>query len=178
MNKFIYNENPDKNYLAEVTEAIRLNHNYCCCATEKTPDTMCMCKEFREENSAGFCHCERFYKVQKFEIVSLVFYDLSDEEALHFVETWRERIEKLGFIALMIELKEPDLFGYNQKLEMDKAKIEKSDLVLIIDKYIPKDNHNFIELSEWAEKLHKPFTSLEVLLNRRTSDEDNKSESV
>lgn len=35
------------------------NDGYCPCAIEKTEDTKCMCKEFREMEK-GVCHCGRF----------------------------------------------------------------------------------------------------------------------
>lgn len=58
--------NPD----AEIVQMIRLklkeNDGYCPCRLEKTPDTKCMCKEFRDqikdENFEGFCHCMLYYK--------------------------------------------------------------------------------------------------------------------
>ena len=39
------------------------NGGYCPCAIERTPDTKCMCKEFREQQTHGPCHCGRFEKV-------------------------------------------------------------------------------------------------------------------
>jgi hypothetical protein len=38
------------------------NGGYCPCAIEKTPDTKCMCKEFREQKTSGPCHCGRYVK--------------------------------------------------------------------------------------------------------------------
>lgn len=40
------------------------NDGYCPCAVVRTPDTKCMCKEFREQKTAGKCHCGRFEKVE------------------------------------------------------------------------------------------------------------------
>ena len=39
------------------------NDGYCPCAVQKTQDTRCVCKEFREQTEAGLCHCGRFEKV-------------------------------------------------------------------------------------------------------------------
>lgn len=39
------------------------NDGYCPCAIQKTPDTKCICKEFREQES-GLCHCGRYEKVE------------------------------------------------------------------------------------------------------------------
>ena len=39
------------------------NDGYCPCAIDRTPDTKCMCKEFREQKEPGLCHCGRYGKV-------------------------------------------------------------------------------------------------------------------
>lgn len=36
---------------------------YCPCAITRSEDTICMCKEFREQDYPGECHCGRFIKV-------------------------------------------------------------------------------------------------------------------
>ena len=41
---------------------VRANDGYCPCMVNKTPDTKCPCKDFREMES-GVCHCGRFEKV-------------------------------------------------------------------------------------------------------------------
>ena len=38
------------------------NDGYCPCAVQKTPDTRCICKEFREQTTEGLCHCGRYAK--------------------------------------------------------------------------------------------------------------------
>lgn len=44
-----------------IRELVAQNNGYCPCAIEQTPDTLCMCKEFREQDK-GLCHCGRFLK--------------------------------------------------------------------------------------------------------------------
>ena len=46
----------------EVAAAVKANGGYCVCAVEKTPDTKCMCKEFKEQVIAGTCHCGLYRK--------------------------------------------------------------------------------------------------------------------
>lgn len=48
---------------ASVSDLVKANDGYCPCAIEKTPDTKCICKEFREQEEAGPCHCGRYEKV-------------------------------------------------------------------------------------------------------------------
>lgn len=46
-----------------IRENVEANNGYCPCAIWQTPDTKCMCKDFREQES-GLCHCGRFEKVR------------------------------------------------------------------------------------------------------------------
>lgn len=46
-----------------IRELVAQNDGYCPCAVENTPDTKCMCKEFREQKEPGLCHCGRYGKV-------------------------------------------------------------------------------------------------------------------
>lgn len=56
--------NPDKDIANEVARAVKENDGYCPCRIEKTSDTKCMCKEFREQLTAGECHCGLYQKVE------------------------------------------------------------------------------------------------------------------
>lgn len=40
-------------------------NGYCPCAVLETPDTKCMCKEFRDQKEPGLCHCGRFEKFEE-----------------------------------------------------------------------------------------------------------------
>jgi ferredoxin-thioredoxin reductase catalytic subunit len=51
----------DKELVQEIRKKLKANDNYCPCRIEKTPDTKCMCKEFREQES-GECHCGLYVK--------------------------------------------------------------------------------------------------------------------
>ena len=52
--------------IREVEPSIKVlvdrNDGYCPCAVVKTPDTRCVCKEFREQTTPGLCHCGRYEK--------------------------------------------------------------------------------------------------------------------
>lgn len=44
----------------EIRSKLKENGGYCPCRIDKTPDTKCMCKEFRDNISNGVeceCHC-------------------------------------------------------------------------------------------------------------------------
>ncbi len=53
--------------IIEVDPSIRENveesGGYCPCAIWQTPDTKCICRDFRELDKPGLCHCGRFEKV-------------------------------------------------------------------------------------------------------------------
>ena len=46
-----------------VAELVKQNNGYCPCSVFHTPDTKCICKEFREQEEPGLCHCGRYAKV-------------------------------------------------------------------------------------------------------------------
>ncbi|MBR2031197.1 MAG: hypothetical protein IKA04_03190 [Alistipes sp.] len=53
-------QNPDKEYVKSIREQLKANNGYCPCVLEKTPDSKCMCKEFRDmidRGETGTCHC-------------------------------------------------------------------------------------------------------------------------
>jgi hypothetical protein len=45
----------------EIRQKIKENDGYCPCAIQKTEDTKCMCKEFREKTE-GECRCGLYIK--------------------------------------------------------------------------------------------------------------------
>lgn len=61
--RIIYN--PDEKIVKAIREGILKKGGHCPCRREMTEDTMCMCKEFREqiadEQFEGFCHCMLYY---------------------------------------------------------------------------------------------------------------------
>ena len=54
-------QNPDKEYADEVKRKLKDNGGYCPCGLIKSPDTKCMCKDFRETEE-GMCHCGLYIK--------------------------------------------------------------------------------------------------------------------
>ena len=47
-----------------IRELVDICKGYCPCAIEQNEDTLCPCKEFRELDTPGVCHCGRFEKVE------------------------------------------------------------------------------------------------------------------
>ena len=47
----------------EIRTDVEASGGYCPCAIWQNPDTKCMCRDFREQDKPGKCHCGRFEKV-------------------------------------------------------------------------------------------------------------------
>lgn len=58
--------NEDKSIVEKIKQGLAKKDGYCPCRLEKTPDTKCMCKEFRDQiadpDFEGYCHCMLYYK--------------------------------------------------------------------------------------------------------------------
>lgn len=58
--------NENEEIVKAVKEGLAKKGGYCPCVLEKTPDTKCMCKQFREQIAdpefEGYCHCMLYYK--------------------------------------------------------------------------------------------------------------------
>lgn len=56
----IIKQNPDSEYVNKVRVKLKENDYYCPCQIDRSEDTKCMCKTFREQlknNEPGLCHC-------------------------------------------------------------------------------------------------------------------------
>lgn len=53
--------NSDEKLVKSIKDKLKENDGYCPCSIVKTPNTKCMCKQFREMKS-GVCHCGLFVK--------------------------------------------------------------------------------------------------------------------
>ena len=48
----------------DLAAALKKNGGYCLCMPSKNEDTKCPCKEFRESEIEGECHCGRYQKTK------------------------------------------------------------------------------------------------------------------
>ena len=62
--KVRYNENPA--LVEKIQNALKKTDGHCPCRLLRTPDTICICKEFRDQindpDFEGYCYCKLFYK--------------------------------------------------------------------------------------------------------------------
>lgn len=56
--------NEDNAVVEEIRQALKNNEGYCPCRVLHTPDNKCMCKEFRDQQTEGLCHCGLYCKVK------------------------------------------------------------------------------------------------------------------
>ena len=59
-------ENPDAAIVADIRRGLAMTGGYCPCRLARTPETKCMCAEFRAQiadpDFEGYCHCYLYYK--------------------------------------------------------------------------------------------------------------------
>lgn len=60
--------NDNKYLVSDIKEKLKENGGYCPCKLVKNEDTKCMCKEFREQQKPGECHCGLYKKVLLIDI--------------------------------------------------------------------------------------------------------------
>jgi ferredoxin-thioredoxin reductase catalytic subunit len=58
--------NGDKELVDLIRHQLKENGGYCPCALFKTPDTKCICKDFRDQKE-GSCHCGLYIKIKQEE---------------------------------------------------------------------------------------------------------------
>lgn len=60
--------NDDARVVAAIREGLKKKDGYCPCRVDQTEDTVCMCREFREQIAdpefEGYCHCRLYYKAK------------------------------------------------------------------------------------------------------------------
>lgn len=47
-----------------IREGLKATGGYCPCLVERSEDTKCLCKAFREQVTPGLCHCGLYVKVE------------------------------------------------------------------------------------------------------------------
>lgn len=60
--------NPNTEIVEEIRQKLKDNNGYCPCRIQKTDDTKCMCKEFRDMIANGIegeCHCGLYLSVKE-----------------------------------------------------------------------------------------------------------------
>lgn len=160
--EYEYVPNPDFIHRKKIEEAIKNNGGYCCCKVDQNEDTLCMCKEFRDQTTSGMCHCGRYYKILKSPKICLCGSTRFKDK---FFEVARDLTLK-GCIVTMplvfIHSDDEDINEIQKEYldEVHKAKIADADLIYVInvDGYIGKSTRSEIN---FAAELGKKIEYLE-----------------
>ena len=160
--EFKINKNPDVSAFAEISEAVAANEGYCPCLLDKNENTKCMCKDFRESDEVGFCHCGRYYKTRKYESLAVIG-DISDFDSLHNYTTWCEKLAYQDFIVYGIPV---NLYSFEvttkKYLNLCKTIIANADAVLVLD--CSEETGGIVaDFIYWAEELGKKVLTSEDL---------------
>lgn len=163
MKEFDIFKNPSEEEYNEITNAVKLNDDYCPCMSNKSDDTKCMCKAFRDSKETDFCHCGRFYKVKNYETLALIGDIFNSDKWENYID-WHERLCYQNFIVMGILLNPSDYHcGSEKHLNLCKSIIAKSDAVVILD--VSQESQNIVsELSDWASSINKKVLTREDLL--------------
>lgn len=143
---------PNSEIFQEVTNAVKDNEGYCCCEIEKNTDTECMCKKFREQETSGFCHCGRFFKVKEYPIITVLCHPAHIEEA----DSIAESLTAQGFVVLTPRYGSEHWYSMKKAIfdEVQRTQIYMANLVLIINS--DEEAMDFLEDEiYWAEDLQK-----------------------
>ncbi|MBE6535744.1 MAG: ferredoxin thioredoxin reductase catalytic beta chain [Ruminococcaceae bacterium] len=58
--------NENEEIVKTIREGLKMKGGYCPCRMERTEDTKCICREFKEQMAdpdfEGYCHCLLYYK--------------------------------------------------------------------------------------------------------------------
>ena len=58
--------NDNKEIVKEIREGLKYTGGYCPCRVERSDETKCICREFKEQiadpDFEGYCHCMLYYK--------------------------------------------------------------------------------------------------------------------
>ena len=163
MKEFDIFKNPNEEEYNEITEAVKLNDNYCPCLSYKNEDTKCMCKEFRDSKDTDFCHCGRFYKVKNYETLALIGDTSEDEDMINF-GNWYERLIFQDFIVFGIPVNLYDSYHDSDKRKnLYKSVIAKSDAVVVLG-HCQELTNLVLELIEWADSIGKKVLTREDLV--------------
>ena len=145
---------PDEELLNDIVGAIKDNGGYCCCAITKTEDDKCMCKKFREQENAGFCHCGRYYKVKNAETI-VVIGDCETDGTEEKINELANTLDSFGFIVTTIKRRE--LSNLSQHFAIRETNFTKI-AICDVDVVENEATESIQEFLEWAAEIGKPVT--------------------
>jgi hypothetical protein len=86
---YMIKRNPDAKKFAELQDKVN-NNNHFCPVKEKLPENRCMCNQFLNRDSEGFCKFKLFYKEARTEKAAAAYFNAK----IVFNEKKEKEIEK------------------------------------------------------------------------------------
>jgi hypothetical protein len=111
-----------------------------------------MCKNFREQEESGFCHCGRFLKVKDYPIITI----LCHPADANLADQMAESLTPQGFVVLTPHYSNEGWYSTKKAVfdEVQRTQIYMANVVFVMN-----SNHEAIEFLEndifWAEELQK-----------------------
>lgn len=144
--------NPNQQTFQEISQAVLDNHGYCCCAIQNTEDMKCPCEPFREQDTNGFCHCGRYFKIREYPIITILADPAHAEEANDMADS----LTSQGFVVLTPRFGNENQYVAKKAIfdDIQRSQIYMADLVFVMN-----SNAEAIDFLEneiyWAEELQK-----------------------
>ena len=164
-NEFKTKANPNTELFQEITKAVKDCEGYCCCEKERNEDTKCMCKNFREQEEGGFCHCGRFFKVREYPIIAIICHPAYAAEA----DAIAENLTPQGFVVLTPRYGSEYWYTTKKPVfdEVQRTQIYMADLVFVMN--TTDEAMEFLEEQiYWAQDLQKKI----IYQNAKEVEED------
>lgn len=155
-------KNPNPEVFSEISELVKNNDGFCPCLLNKDEDTKCMCKDFRESEEVGFCHCGRYYKIKEYETIAIVA-DVSNYSLQEDYLDWYKMLIYQDFEVIGIPIDIADYqVGMVKCRNIYKSLIAKANAILVLNH--SKEIDDLIEeFIYWAEELGKKVLTAEDL---------------
>jgi hypothetical protein len=104
--------NPDKDKFNELNQRVKDNGGFCPVKDERTPANRCVCTQFKERDSEGFCKLRLYYKearsdkdAEKFKSAEFTFNEKKEKEIEKEAEKElkkQQRLEAANAEALLV----------------------------------------------------------------------------
>lgn len=158
----IVKNNPNRDQRQIISKAIVDNGGYCCCKVERIDENKCMCKDFRDQEGSGFCHCGLYYKVPNYPVITLCGSTRFKDDYIRV----QKELTLAGYVVISVGVfghADNEQYSDGAKAVLDdihKQKIEMSDMIYVINKggYIGESTQSEID---WARELGKEVIYME-----------------
>lgn len=132
--RVVYNK--DENTVKELEEQIKKNGGHCLCTLDKSMDTKCMCKDFRDKIKNGYfgeCACGLY------KSIPTIIYICGDTRYSEDFLYWNGYFSRQSMLVLMPGSLSTSYCTTEEEAtnlnNINEQKIQFSDMVFIIDKY-------------------------------------------